>query len=94
LAVAAGLTRIGLTEFPTMLAFLPPALRREPPPNRAKSFPFDLCVPVLVAVLLTASLWFFAGNGPTTGGAPREQAQGRNVQDPKPQAPIPPGRAY
>jgi hypothetical protein len=77
-----------------MLPFHPPALRRDPPPDEAKSLTFDLLILVLTAILITASLCFFAGNGSTTGDDSREQTPKQSIENAKPYAPAHPGRTW
>ena len=77
-----------------MLPFHPPALRRVPPPDEVKSLTFDLLLLVLTAILITASLWFFAGNGSTTGEDAHEQTRKQRIENAKPYAPAHPGRTW
>ena len=73
-----------------MLSFYPAALRRDAARTGVKSLAFDLVVPVLAAVLATASVWAVAGNGPVLG---LDKAAHQGIEDAKPHTSAHPIRA-
>ncbi len=76
-----------------MLPFHPSAAGRDAPRPGGKRLALDLAVLVLTAVLMATSVWFGAGNGTTTGNAPREQAQKQGIGRTPPHASAQSGRA-
>ena len=73
-----------------MLSFYPPALRRDEARHGVKSLAFDLLVLVLTIVLITVSVWTFAGNGPAKGLDP---SASKGVKEARPYVPAHASRA-